>query len=327
MSPPMETANWRLVVVTGAVLAALASAFCFATAATLQQQEAAREPPITVLDARLLWRLAHRPIWLLGIVADGLSATLHILALSLGSIALVQPLGVMGLVFAIPLVAVLRRHRISGRDVLAAFAVVAALAVILRLIPASTNPRLLGPAAIGSAVVLCVVLGGGALAIAHAVPGRTRALVLAGAAGTCFGVVAVLIRGLLLMTHQAISPGAIVVASVGIALLVPFGYWMLQNSYRVGHFAASLAVAVVIDPLAAIATGVPLLGEALPHAPGQAAAAAACAVVIAAGVVFLVRSPAHLFTVAGSTVAGSNVGGSNVAGSNVAGSNVAGPQR
>ena len=40
---------------------------------------------------------------------------LHVLALSFGPITLVQPLGVTGLLFAMPIVAVLRRQRISAQ--------------------------------------------------------------------------------------------------------------------------------------------------------------------------------------------------------------------
>jgi hypothetical protein len=42
--------------------------------------------PREIADPRLLWRLAHRPLWVAGIVAARLSAVLHVLALSFGPI-------------------------------------------------------------------------------------------------------------------------------------------------------------------------------------------------------------------------------------------------
>ena len=55
---------------TAAISVALISAFFFALAATLQQREAGLQTALGASDPRLLWRLAHRPWWLAGIVAD-----------------------------------------------------------------------------------------------------------------------------------------------------------------------------------------------------------------------------------------------------------------
>ncbi len=92
-------------VILQAVLAALAGAFCYAVAAALQHHEAARATTRGLADPRLLWQLAHRPLWLAGIAATGVGASLHLLALSRGPLTLVQPLGVTSLLFAVPLAA------------------------------------------------------------------------------------------------------------------------------------------------------------------------------------------------------------------------------
>lgn len=94
----------------GAIAAALASAVCFALAAALQHREALGTDAAGVADIRLLWRLCRRPLWLAGVAADLASMALHVFALSMASLALVQPLGVTGIVFAIPLAALVRRH-------------------------------------------------------------------------------------------------------------------------------------------------------------------------------------------------------------------------
>ncbi|MGI8417110.1 MAG: DMT family transporter, partial [Nakamurella sp.] len=183
-----------------AILAALASALCFAIAAALQQREAGLVVSSGVADPRVLFRLARRPIWLAGLGADGLSVALHVLALSQGSIAVVQPLGVTGLLFAIPLVAVLRRQRVPLRDIIAAMVVLAGLGVLLQLAPHTTQAAAMGSRMIIIAVpVVALVFAAVMLGLAHARPGRARALLLAVAAGTLFGSVAVLVRALLLM--------------------------------------------------------------------------------------------------------------------------------
>ena len=285
--------------VTAAVLAALASAFCFGLAATLQQREAGLATASGVGDPRLLWRLAHRPIWVAGIFVDVLAAALHVLALSLGSVALVQPLGVTGLLFAIILVAMWRRQRVQGRDIAAAVAVLAGLAGLLRLAQSEAPTGAVGGRTVIIAVsAITVALAAAVAALARAAAGRARALLLAAGAGISFGIIAVLVRAFLLLIGQPRQGPAMIWAAVGIGLLALTGYLLLQHAYRVGHFAATLATAVVIDPLAAIFGSVLLLNEPLPHTPGQTVAAVLSATAVIAGIAVLVSSPAHVFTVA-----------------------------
>lgn len=94
-----------------AVAAALTAAWWFAVAAALQHHEAARPSSAGVADPRWLRRLARRPLWLAGVAAAGLGGALHLLALSMAPLTVVQPLGVTCLMFALPLSAALSRHR------------------------------------------------------------------------------------------------------------------------------------------------------------------------------------------------------------------------
>jgi drug/metabolite transporter (DMT)-like permease len=282
------------VIVAG--LLALGGAFFFALAAVLQQREAAQVHHSTgASDPRLLWRLAQRPWWLAGIAADLASAALHVWALAKGSIALVQPLGVTGLLWAIPMVALLRRTRVHARDVGAAVIVLAGLALFLSVIPHQGGPD---PETANSAVwvlagTVAVLLG--VMALTHSRSPRTRSILLAGGAGIAFGVVAALARTILVVAGHG-HPLAIVAAGVGIALLLGVGYLMLQQAYRAGYFAASLATAVVADPPAAIVAGFLALHEPLPHGPLPLVAVAVAAAMVVTGIALLVRSPAHVLT-------------------------------
>jgi len=284
--------------VTAAVLAALASAFCFGLAATLQQREAGLATVSGVGDPRLLWRLAHRPMWVAGIFVDVLAAALHVLALSLGSVTLVQPLGVTGLLFAIILVAMVGRRRVQGRDIAAAVFVLAGLAGLLRLAQSEAPTGSVdGRAMIIAVIAITVGLAAAVSALARAAAGRARALLLAAGAGVSFGIIAVLVRAFLQLIGQPRHGPALIWAAAGIGLLALTGYLLLQHAYRVGHFAATLATAVVVDPVAAIFGSVFVLNEPLPHAPGQAVAAVLSATAIIAGIAALVSSPAHVFTI------------------------------
>lgn len=86
--------------VGAAVALALLSACCYATSAVLQEREAARLPGGGVV---VVLRLVRRPWWWFAVVASVAAAGLHIAALALGPLSLVQPLGVLTLVLALPL--------------------------------------------------------------------------------------------------------------------------------------------------------------------------------------------------------------------------------
>lgn len=129
---------------------------------------------------------------------------------------------------------------------------------------------------------------------AHHLPGCPRALLLAGAAGTAFGLTAVLVRALLLLSRLAGTTPAVVVTSACIAVLGIGGYLLLQSAYRSGHFAGSLATSTVLDPVVAVLAGHLLLGEVLPTDPVRLVVIGLAVAFVIAGVAALVRSPAAL---------------------------------
>ena len=95
------------------VLLSLASAASYGLAAVLQHQATMKEPPELSLRAGLLVSLAHRPLWLVGNALDGVGYLFQFLALRRGSLALVEPLLVLSLVFALPMGAWLEHRRAS----------------------------------------------------------------------------------------------------------------------------------------------------------------------------------------------------------------------
>jgi len=165
-----------------AVLAALASAFCFALSTALQHREAHAVGPAGVADFRLLMRLSRRPMWLLGTAAGLGSMALHVFALSIGTLALVQPLGVTGLLFAIPLAALLGRQRIRRVDLVAGAAVVAGLIGLLKSLPVSAAVRVPSWLSVVVLAVVALVAAGLLALISHFAPGRPRAVLLAAGA-------------------------------------------------------------------------------------------------------------------------------------------------
>ena len=113
------------------VVLSLASAAAYGLAAVLQHQAAIREPPELSLRAGLLMSLARRPRWLVGNAFDGVGYLFQFLALRRGSLALVEPLLVLSLVFALPVAAWLEHRRASGADVASTCVIASGLALFL----------------------------------------------------------------------------------------------------------------------------------------------------------------------------------------------------
>jgi len=280
-------------VIFQAVLAALAGAFCYAVAAALQHHEAARATTRGLADPRLLWQLAHRPLWLAGIAATGVGASLHLLALSRGPLTLVQPLGVTGLLFAVPLAAALRHHRVQMRELMSALIVLAGLGALLGALPVGVGTGTVGEESVAVLLVTAGALAAAATAAARLVRGSLRSLFLAIGAGIAFGSTSALARVLMHIDGQPGAAEPMLLAGAGIALLAPLGFLLTQSAYRAGGFAAALATITVVDPVAAVTGGVLLLHEPVPTSPGQTLAVSLGAVLITVGIAMLARSPAH----------------------------------
>src|SRR3954469_9300369 len=120
-----------------AVGLAVASTGCYATSAVLQEREAARPGPEGA--ARLL-RLLRMPRWWLAVLATLPAAGLHVAALGLGPLSLIQPLGVLSLVFALPLGARLAGRMVSRGEWVASGWVALGLAGVGTVIPGRAPP-------------------------------------------------------------------------------------------------------------------------------------------------------------------------------------------
>ncbi|MEV4223478.1 DMT family transporter [Nonomuraea sp. NPDC049725] len=258
--------------VLAAVIALIGSLF-FALGAALQQFEAVGTAKPGLLA------LLRRPRWLIGGASILVGGGLHIVALGLGPLTVVQPMGVASLLFALPIAATLHGRRPERRELAAAGVVAAGLIGLVLLVPESDGPTRLDPTGVltllGVAGVAAVLLWAGSKAASHA----GRAALLATASGVLYGATATLLR---------------VLVDGGwnwwylLALPVPalLALMMLQRAYAVGHFGVSFASLQIADPLTAVAFGALLLGEPVPTGVLPIAAAA----LTAAGTVALART-------------------------------------
>ena len=277
--------------VPGTVGAALGAAFCFAIAAVLQQLATRTVPPDASMQIGLLFRLLRRPLWLLGAAAMLAGYGLQALALALGPVALVQPIVVTELAFAIPLAMWLDRKRPGMREWLGLAGVVGGVATfLLGAVPApgTADPTL--------AVWLCVLIPTGSLVVfvlmaAARATGPRRSVLLGAGAGLCFGVIAVLTKATTFLLAQGVSVAArhwepYVLIAVGILALV-----CSQSAYQSGPIAYSMPLHDLLEPTVAVVIGITALHERIPLDPRSLGITAIGAAMACAGIVTLSRSP------------------------------------
>ena len=107
---------------------ALGAALLFALGSVLQQKAGLDQPEESEgSSSGLLLRMARHPVWLAGIAADALGFVGQAVALTIGRLAVVQPLLATSMIFALPLGHRLTNQRIRRSDVAAAILVTASL--------------------------------------------------------------------------------------------------------------------------------------------------------------------------------------------------------
>jgi drug/metabolite transporter (DMT)-like permease len=244
---------------------AAASAFFFALGTVLQQKGAVAEPSGGSARgaAKLLLRLARRPVWIGGIAADALGFVCQAVALGIGKLVVVQPILATSVVFSLPLGARITDQRISRRDVLAAVAVTAGLAVFL-VVGDPTGGRDDAPfgdwlVAVAPIVVLCAVL----LATGWRGSPGVKAALLGTAAGLFFGLSAALTKA----TVDQLDEGVLhVFVTWHLYALLAVGYagmTLSEIALQTGVLAPAVATFSILDAITSVVLGVTLFQETL----------------------------------------------------------------
>ena len=251
-----------------AVAAAVASATGFALSTSLQHRAASGMAPDQI--ARLLRRLARKPLWLLGVLASSAAFALHAVAVHAGALVIVQPIVVSGIVFAVPVRAALDRRRTSRR----VLTWVSVTAVGLTLFLVVANPSEGADTWNGSTAGWIVLSGVTVVAVVAAASARVRkplheGLVLSVAAGVAFGVAA----GLLKMSVQVVTEGTADLLDYwpASALLVvgSVGFVLNQRSYQLAPLSTTMPLLNVVDVLVAVAFGWYVFDERPAHDPAS----------------------------------------------------------
>jgi drug/metabolite transporter (DMT)-like permease len=275
---------------------ALAASVCTATSSVCQRL-GARDSMPAGFDFWLIFRLARRPIWLLGILSMILGFVFQLEALHYGPLALVQPILALELLFVFGYMAILSsRRRVAARDWLAATAMSAGLGLLL-FAAAPSGGREHAPGYLwflAGALTLAVVLGGVALAFAlHRRPDASasrQAAILGAVTGVAWGFVAAVIKEF----SSHLSGGAAgIFSNWSVYVLIGAGAASLllaSHALAAGPLAASQPGFTILDPLAASLLGMFLFNEHVAQSTGALAVEALALGLIVGGVTALSHS-------------------------------------
>ncbi|MDN3025610.1 DMT family transporter [Streptomyces sp. S.PB5] len=262
------------------VVLSLVSAVAYAGGAIVQERVAESSPEQQFAPLR-------RASWWVAVGLNGLGGLLHVVALAYGPLSVVQPLGALTIVFALPMAALFVGRRAGTTAWRGAIMATVGLAGLLALVGASdaqsldTAQRVAVASVTGAAVVALMIAG----RAAHRHP-AVRSILLATASGIAFGMSSVFTKTVAVDWTGGVSAGDLPSLAV-IGVLATAGMLLSQASYRGAGLAAPLATLTVVNPVAAAAVGITMFGETFRHGTIGTVLALSCGVVATGGLILL----------------------------------------
>ncbi|WP_217253373.1 DMT family transporter [Streptomyces sp. AC602_WCS936] len=262
------------------VLLSLVSAVAYAGGAIVQEQVAASSPGAQYAPLR-------RPGWWAAVALNGLGGLLHVVALALGPLSLVQPLGALTIVFALPMAALFVGRKAGRTAWRGALMATVGLAGLLSLVGASDTQSLdtaqrVFTASVTGGVIVALMIAGRA---AHRHP-AVRSILLATASGIAFGMSSVFTKTVAVDWAGGVSVADLPSLAV-IGVLATAGMLLSQASYRGAGLAAPLATLTVVNPVVAAVVGITMFGETFRYGTTGTVLALSCGVVAAGGLILL----------------------------------------
>jgi drug/metabolite transporter (DMT)-like permease len=251
-----------------AVALSLVSAICYAAAAVVQERTAAGTTSVRGALARGAW-------WG-SVLLNASGALLHVVALRYGPLTLVQPLGALSLVVAVPLGSLLSGRRTSGTQWSGMAFTLVGLTTLLAVTASGHGGTL------STDEVLLVAL---AAAAAVAVLSARGGLAVAAASGIASGVGSTLAQKLAVGPTLSWTTGLVALLTVAFAV---GGLLLSQKAYRHG-LGGPLALLTLVNPVTAAAIGITLLGEGFRYGTTGTLLALAAAAAAVHGVTLLSR--------------------------------------
>jgi drug/metabolite transporter (DMT)-like permease len=271
----------------------LLAALLIGTGFVLQQNAAQQEPDSRFLRLRLITNLVRTPRWLAGIACMVGGQILAAWSIGHLSLAFVEPLLTMNLVFALLIAVPLAKASLKVWEIVGAAILIAGVA----LLSASRSVTPIG-LSFGSVShwPAAAVIAGIAFLAAHAGlrrPGPRRAMLTGASAGLVFGIQDALTRQSL-QVLQSSGAGALFTTWAPYALIGAgaIGIWLMQSAFNAGPLHVSLPAISAGEPLVGILLGILVFGDRIQITPGMLAVQAGGIAALVVGVILVGRAPA-----------------------------------
>ncbi|MFD3686402.1 DMT family transporter [Nocardiopsis sp. NPDC058631] len=266
------------------IMFALLSCTAYTAAAVAQRRLAVRVSE-SLTGGRQLTALLRHPLWWVSLAFNGGRAGFQVAAVSHAPLSVVQPLGVLVLVFGIPWSARLGGRRVTREEWRGAAFTVVALVALLSVTVTGGQGGVLDDT--GSVVV---GLGTTALLLAAAwlagrVPSKAwRSYLLAGAAGVAFGVSSATVKTAVAVIGEDGAVGLLHSSALATPVIAVLGLFLAQAAYQGMDLGAPLGITTFTNPLAATVVGVAFMDETYAGGWVGGAVAAVGAVLAAYGI-------------------------------------------
>jgi drug/metabolite transporter (DMT)-like permease len=275
----------------GAIAVALTAAVAFGGSTALMYHSASHAPKggegATGL-IKLIRHLLRQPWWLAGMAASLIGLGLHTLALRLGSLAVVQPLVVTGLVFAFLFRSILDRHLPPRPTITWVIVTACGIAIFLFGAKSSSDSTHTSDRAAAFFVVVAALLSLVAWGASSRVRPHRAGLLLGVSAGLIFGMIAGMLK-------TVTSAGSLTAALTSwpiytLAVLGGTGFLINQYAYSRAPLTSSLPVLNVVNPVVAVVFGIVVFGERPSGQPGLLLLELLGLVLVLSGVSFLAKA-------------------------------------
>jgi hypothetical protein len=275
-----------------AVVTALGAALVFGVSSVAEQRGTKRVEARRALSPRILLDLVRQPLWVAAIGGTLVGFTLQVVALGFGPLALVQPILVFDLIFAVLINAFLRRVW-DPQLFLGVVACVVGIGGFLAIARPSD-----GKTTVGFFVILPLAAGlaggvGGCLALARRSE-TLRPLALALATGICYGVSAFLVKMVVGRGFPALLSDWPIYA---LAIVAPVGFILNQDAFQSSKgtvIAPVLSIITACDPIISIALASVWLSEKLNNTPLGIAGEVVALLLMVTGIVTIAHRAPHV---------------------------------
>ncbi|MGB8960523.1 MAG: DMT family transporter [Pseudonocardiaceae bacterium] len=270
----------------------LVAALLVAIGEVIQQRSAATAPPEHNLSIRLLVWLVRRPRWLAGVASSTGGNAVFAVAVGFASLALVEALFVVRLLFALVLAALWGRHRVPARDLAGSLAITVGLVAFIVVAQPHSGPEAVSD--------LHWILGGGCVltlalvltVIAKGSPPARKAALLGAAAGSLFGLQASVTQSAVhVLKHQGLVALLMTWHGYAVIAVALLGMLLVQSAFEAAPLPASYPAVVTAELIVGVAVGVFVLNGTLRLGTVAIIATAVSLLVMIGGIYLLTTSP------------------------------------